>query len=310
VSPDSAAALAAAARWIGFLSTLIAVGACTYRYGVLRSLPADIPVIRHDTVRRAADLGLYAGALLAAALLLKLYAQARSFLEPEEPLTRELLDTILGETAWGRGWLAQLIASGLTVIGFALARMRPRPGWIMALLGVSAVILATPLTGHAVATDRAGAWGYPLDALHVLAGGSWLGTLAVLVAAGLPATRRVGGGPDLRALAALINAFSPIALLSAGVATLAGGVLGFQYLEGSLSALFATPYGRMLSLKIGTLVGVAALGAFNWRVLRPRLAPSESAAAIRRSSLAELALGGILLAVTAVLVALPMPGTE
>jgi putative copper export protein len=52
---------------------------------------------------------------------------------------------------------------------------------------------------------------------------------------------------------------------------------------------------------------VAALGAWNWRRVRPRLGSEDSVAEIRRSSAMELAVAAVVLAVTAVLVNLPAP---
>ena len=51
-----------------------------------------------------------------------------------------------------------------------------------------------------------------------------------------------------------------------------------------------------------------AMGAYNWRVQRPQLEKPGAEPRIVQSSQLELLLGTVLLAVTAVLVALPMPG--
>jgi putative copper export protein len=52
---------------------------------------------------------------------------------------------------------------------------------------------------------------------------------------------------------------------------------------------------------------VAATGAYNWRVVLPRLRRGESAP-IRRTATLETVVGLALLAVTAVLVSLAAPG--
>ena len=54
-------------------------------------------------------------------------------------------------------------------------------------------------------------------------------------------------------------------------------------------------------------MGVAALGAWNWRRVRPALGAAPGAGRLRRSATAELLIGAALLGVTAVLVALPSP---
>ncbi|HTK56385.1 MAG TPA: hypothetical protein VL295_06160, partial [Gemmatimonadales bacterium] len=53
-----------------------------------------------------------------------------------------------------------------------------------------------------------------------------------------------------------------------------------------------------------------ALGAYNWRVARPRLARGEGDDVFRRSAWIELSLGALLLLITSLLVALPAPGLD
>jgi putative copper export protein len=157
----------------------------------------------------------------------------------------------------------------------------------------------------------------------------------MVVAAGLPAattiaSEREGTGPDgtaerdgngtdgrdwraglaggMSPVGLLVRAFSPIALAGAGTAIAAGVILAFRYLEGSITALWTTSYGSMLFRKLVILALIMALGAVNWRVITPKLGQPGGAARIRRSSALELLLGTVLLAVTAFLVSMPMPG--
>jgi putative copper export protein len=172
---------------------------------------------------------------------------------------------------------------------------------------VGAFLLAwvPALSGHAAAAERLPALSIVADTLHVLGAGLWMGTLAVLLAAGLPAVlSRPGGGPA--PLAAMVNAFSPVALAGGGVVAATGLVNALFHL-GSPADLFGTTYGRALLLKLGLLAGVAALGAYNWRVVRPGLEKPETAARLRLSATTELALGVVVVFVTAILVALPTP---
>jgi copper transport protein len=76
---------------------------------------------------------------------------------------------------------------------------------------------------------------------------------------------------------------------------------------GAVSDLWATPYGRALLLKLALLAAVAALGWHHWRRAGPRLGTAEAVPPLRRSIRAEVALGALVLLVTAVLVALPTP---
>lgn len=259
---------------------------------------------------RAAHLGVAGGLLLLLSLGPRLWFQAAAFLEPGEVVDGELLRLILGETAWGRGWTAQLGAAVVALGGVLLVAVAPRWGWIAAGIGATLVALAAPLTGHAV-TDAAGRTGPLFDALHLLGGSAWLGTLAVTALVGLAALARLPADQHGRFAARLITAFSPVALVGATVAVLAGAILGWRYLGGTLgerlAALPGTPWGRALLAKTGALVLAAGLGAWNWRVLLPQLGSAEAAGRLRRSARLELAIGLILLLITAVLVALPMP---
>lgn len=271
----------------------------------LRAHPDDHPVAA--ALRPgAARLGLLGAALLLVSVAVRLAFQLQSFVEPGEPVTRELVQLVIGETAWGRGWLMQFGAGMAAMGGYLAAILVPGPGWIGAGVGAGLVAAAAPLTGHAL-SEVAGRSGILLDALHVVGGSAWLGTLLVTVAAGLAPLARLEPGPRAVLVARLVTAFSPVALVGSGLAVAAGVVLGWRYLDGSPALLFGTDYGRALLFKLAALAGVAGLGAWNWRVLLPRLGTPPATGALGRSARIELLLGLLLLAITAVLVALPMP---
>jgi putative copper export protein len=104
----------------------------------------------------------------------------------------------------------------------------------------------------------------------------------------------------------MVNAFSPVALTGAALAIGAGSLMAFAYV-GDVTALVATRYGITLLLKLSLLALTLALGAWNWRRVRPRLGSSLASTSLRRSATIELVIALCLLAVTAVLVALPAP---
>ncbi|MEO7085229.1 MAG: CopD family protein [Gemmatimonadaceae bacterium] len=105
---------------------------------------------------------------------------------------------------------------------------------------------------------------------------------------------------------ALVNAFSPTALVSASIVAATGTVSAWLRL-GSVSALWSSMYGRVLLLKLGVLVGVVATGAFNWLRVQPALGTDVATVRLRRSASIELAIGCAVLVVTAILVATPTP---
>ena len=109
------------------------------------------------------------------------------------------------------------------------------------------------------------------------------------------------------ALAArMVNQFSPLALGSAAVLTTFGVITAWRHLK-RLDALWTTPYGYALIAKLCVVAGVVALGAWNWRRQKPRLGTEGGAIALKGSATAELALAGVVLVLTAVLVSLPSP---
>ncbi len=296
----------ALARWLTYAAALLIIGASAYRFGVLRALARGGPVPA-DLAARAALLALIAAAVLGlVAAPLRLVAQARSFVEPGESLTLDLIKRVLG-TDWGRSWTVQVLAAGLAAAGAFFARVAPS-GWFPAAAGATAVVLSLPLTGHATGSEQAGAWGYPLDTLHLLGGGTWIGTLGVLTLTVLLHRGATGDGQRGRLIADLVHAFHPVALTGAGVTMLAGVALSLRYLQGEFGALLTSQWGKTLLIKLVLLGGVAALGAWNSRVMRHKLGDDASAMQMKKSAMAELAVAILVLVATATLVALPLPG--
>lgn len=293
----------AATRWLGYLAAFAVIGATVFRVWLLPRLSGATAEQLIGMNRRAVMAARLAAVILALSTLLRLYLQARSMIEADEPVSAEIVRLVVG-SLWGRGWLAQAtVALGAMVGWRALARTDP-PGWAdrMVVLAAIGLVLTVPLTGHAIGLPAAGRLGYPMTALHVGAGAVWLGTLGVIVIAVIrPADPTFD-------LAPLIRAYSGVAL-PAGLVTIGCGlVVGWRYV-GDLGALFSTEYGNMLLGKIGALAGIAATGAYNWRVVLPRLLAGQ-VTPLSRSARVEVILGIVLLAVTAVLVSLAAPSDQ
>ena len=140
--------------------------------------------------------------------------------------------------------------------------------------------------------------------MHVIGAGGWLGSLLMVLLAGIPVAVRLGEGQRGPAVASLVNAFSPTALVFAGLAGATGVFAAWLHL-GGVSALWQTEYGRTLLVKLAILSVVAGTGAYNWLRVKPALGDERGAARMRRSATVELAVGVLVLLVTAVLVATP-----
>lgn len=300
----------AAVRWLTFLGLLVVIGAVAFRVLVLWLLgrgghgsAADlVPRASH----RAAILGLVALALLAVALLLRLYAQSVALHGATYALDAERISTMLVRTSWGWGWLLQGAGILVVLVGLVMAQRGREMGWGLALIGAVALAFTPALSGHAIAAQHFITLAVLSDGLHVLGAGGWLGSLLLVVVVGLPLALALEPDHRDRAVASLVNAFSPTALGFAGLVVATGIFSAWLHL-GSVSALWESSYGQTLLLKLGVLTLVFGTGAYNWLRVKPSLETERAAEHLRRSATIELAVGAVVLAVTAVLVATPPP---
>ena len=177
---------------------------------------------------------------------------------------------------------------------------------MLAAAAALAVALASALSGHAAAVEGLGPLPVLADALHILSAGAWLGSLFVVLFAGIRAAGTAGEG-RARGVAGLVNAFSPVALASAAVLAATGVFAAAMQLE-RVAALWQSGYGRTLLVKLALLSVVFATGAYNWKRVQPALGQEAAVGRLRRSAGVELAVGVVVLLVTAVLVATAPPG--
>ena len=254
--------------------------------------------------RQTRRVAVFAAGLLLFSVIARVYAQTYSAFGLDEPVTKELLGVVGFETRWGHRWLLQVLATVLVVSSAALTFVMPKVGWWLTAVGVGAVAITLPVTGHAMSHAAATTLPWMLQVAHVLAGGLWLGTLATLIVAIAP--ERQSMGKDV-ATASLIEAFSPVAVGAVTVVVVTGAATAVVYLD-HWSQLWRTIYGQVIVAKVILMLATGAVGAYNWRFLKPRITTLKISNLLVRSSVAELTLGGLLLVVTAILVHLPMPG--
>lgn len=299
-------------RWLQFTTLVLVIGAFAFNYatlGFLRRRRGPDAALMSDARRRAAIIGLWSVLALGVVALLRLYVQTYAMHGAERALDSDRIGVMLARTSWGTGWMIQIAGVALGVAGFLLARRGMGAGWPVAALAALALAVTPALSGHAAATPRWTSAAIAADTVHVIGAGGWLGGLLMLLAAGIPAAMRLGEGERGPAVADLVNAFSPTALIFAGAAGATGVFAGWLHV-GELSALWRSDYGRTLLLKLGILSIVIGTGAYNWLRVRPALGDLEGARRIRRSSAVELAVGVLVLGITAVLVATPTPMDE
>ena len=165
------------------------------------------------------------------------------------------------------------------------------------LLAAAAVAASFGLTGHTLSQGGSVPLNLAVQFVHVLAAGTWLGTLAVMLWRG----RHVDAGT----FAGWVQRFSPMAVVSVSLLLLSGAVTTIVYLD-PISRLWTTGYGWMLLGKVGLVLTIGAVGAYNWRVLTPRLLEPATASRLTRTARVEVVVGTVVLGLTAFLTTLPL----
>ena len=299
-------------RWLSFATLLALIGVNAFHLLVLGALRRDggtHAAFAASASRRAAFAGMGAATFLGLASLARLYAEMVAMNDMPEMTHEMSAGTILLHTVWGTGWIAQMSVVIVAIGGFAMARRASRAGWTVSLIAAMLLAFTPAFAGHAVAAPRFTAIAILADGLHVLGAGGWLGSLLVVVAVGIPVALTLAPSDRGPAVAALINAFSPLALGFAALVAASGLVSAWLHLE-HISALWQSDYGRVLLIKLGVLSLVVLSGAYNWLRVRPTLGDARGAVRIRRSAIAELLIGTVVLAVTAILTATSTPADQ
>jgi putative copper export protein/methionine-rich copper-binding protein CopC len=307
---DAESPLYAAIRWLTFAGILLILGAVSFHLFVLGSLRRMNTGARlvPTASARAASIGGWAAVALLVVTLLRLYAQSFALHGAEQALNADLLTGLVRHTAWGRGWLLQIAAVVISLVAFRAVRRGSTWGWPTVVVAALMLAVTPALSGHAASAPRLTSFAILTDTAHVVGAGGWMGSLAVLLAAGIPSALLVPDEERGPAVAGLVNAFSPTALVFAGISAATGVFAAWLHL-GTVSALWQSDYGRTLLIKVAVLSVVAGTGAYNWRRVKPTLGDAAGTRRIRRSATVEVTVAVLVLAVTAVLVATPPPAT-
>lgn len=292
-------------RWIGFLSTFVIVGVITFRLYLLRQ-PAftDSGTFVEIGSVSAATLGLIASVGMLVSLILKI---ARESSDMPDVTMR----TMMLASTWGWALCCALFAAIAAAVAFALAARHRSVAslqpWRVSQIAAAVLVITPALSGHAIGSDHA--WFMvPNDIIHVAAGSTWLGTLAVIVIVGISAALKTPDSIPARVrIAQLINTFSPIALTCGAIVVASGLVASLVHMP-RFSALWLTPYGAMLYKKLMFVLFLFAVGAWNWRRTKPRLNTDDSGlVSLKRFATVEIVLSAFVLLLTAMLVALAIP---
>jgi copper transport protein len=203
------------------------------------------------------------GLLVVAGLVeLPLYAVRAS----GEALSFRLMEEALFDTRVGQLWILRLVLGILTTTAATYAAQQPRrlAYWWGAAIVVSASLLLT-LTQQSHAAAEEGFLPLAADWLHLMAASLWMGGLLGFPILLVGPLRAIPIEPRLKLLSHLVPRFSKVATTAVMSLILTGLVAVLLHVP-NVSALINTPYGRALSIKLGLLIFLLALGAQNLRL--------------------------------------------
>ena len=275
---------------VQFIGYFLAIGAVGFRFGVVRRtrrISGEAKeILRAD---KAAVFGIIGVLLIGLALVGGPYVNAIT-------LNKTFTESLPKNLSAFEFKLAML---ALALVGFALVRVASSVGWTLATIGILFAVLQPIYTGKLAGK---------VNAVHVLAASTWLGTLLVLTIIGIRGVIKSAAAGQQRAelVSDLVNSFSPLALTASAILGITGLTTAWLHLK-RLSSLWTTSYGMTLVVKLILVAIVGMLGAWNWRRVRPSLGNEGSELTIRRSATMELTFAALVLIVTSVLVTLPSP---
>jgi len=286
-------------RAFSFLGLLAIIGVTAFRTVVLpraRGIGLQLSV---PMQRRAAILGVIATVLVIVSGFARLFLEARMMSAMPGMQSMGMTDMAM-HTRWGFALRLELGAAFVALVAFAVAARGVRVAWFVAAIMAIVLALTPALAGHAAASPKFTSLMIVSDFLHVLGGGSWLGSLLVVVVVALPFSLALDGAERWSSIAAVVNSFSPLALASASVVVISGVITSWVHLE-RLSALWQTAYGQVLLVKLFLVAITLTVGAYNFRRVQPQLANEVGSMRLRRSAAIELGFAFLILLVTGLL---------
>lgn len=304
-------------RWLQSVLLVLLIGVSTVRWLILPRARSRLeggaagtgetasPELPDTSItRRIEGTGRFAAVSLIGLEIARLLAQYVAVFGPDMSWSLASARALLLDVAWGRAWIMTLLGTVALWMAIRSSRQDTRGAVIAFWTGVVLAVYGVASSGHAAASH--GWRPVAMQSAHILAAGTWIGTLAVIAACVLPPLVRTGTAIAHGLIAAVIAAFSPVALASGALLVATGAAAALRYL-GSPMAVAQSAYGRTLLLKLAFLTVAAGAGAYNWKRVLPTLGSATGTARLRRSALIELLAALFVLAVTAVLVATPLP---
>ncbi|HEY5363440.1 MAG TPA: CopD family protein [Aestuariivirga sp.] len=173
-----------------------------------------------------------------------------------------VLWAVIIQTAFGKAWLAQMLTA-LLILFLAFSPMLEKFRALAIVSGLSLVALGD--TGHAVMLDGTWAWALPLlQALHLLAGGFWIGGLLAVTAQPIVSTSE---------WRLAVMRYSSIGHFAVAVLVLSGVMISYALLLSQPMSLNPV-YLFILALKICVVGVMTGFALFNRYYIVPRLSVS------------------------------------
>jgi putative copper export protein len=281
-------------QFIEFLGAFSTIGAVGYRFGVLplaRAHELDLPFesVRRSSAVTAAAIGFVGSLVAIGSFVVDMAGDAAE----KHQMLGAYLTSHLGRSGVP---LALLIVA---TIAFAAAYRLVPGAFAVAAIATLAFTLRSLVSGH---------WASMVNPIHRTAASLWIGTLAVLMVAGIPAALHARVPSESRGpiVARLVAAFSSVALGSAAVLVISGVTTAWRHLK-YVAALWTTSYGITLDCKLVAVAIVAALGWWNWKRISPICHTAPGTQQLKTSARRELTVAFVVLVITSVLVSLPTP---
>ena len=252
-------------RLVQFASAMVLLGSPSFALALVRRLPSD------SLARHAFEAWLHQILLAAAAVAL---VSAVLWLDLEaaimgggwsDALDPGIVGTVLFSTDFGGAWQWHL-GIGIALLAVLLPSLKSvRRITLVAALG-AAFVASLAWAGHAVMYP--GPTQVGVMAIHMLAGGLWLGSLPALIHS-LRLAMRLRTRELADALVQLLPRYSRAGYLAVTLVLLTG-IANSAFLVDGIRALVTTAYGVVLLVKIVLVLIMVSIAAVN----RFRLLPS------------------------------------
>lgn len=244
-----------------------------------------------------AMLAAFVAPVVSAALMLMSIAAMMD--TPAFDLDRSMIESMIFDTGMGNAFIARtgLLVAGLAVL---LALKNRKAAMAIAAACYGGALLTLGWSGHAAATEGGLGLIHRLNnGIHLVSAGLWLGAIGWFLVLTIQFSND-SDGTRPQALLGAMHTFAPMGVSLVALVAVTG-TINSHLIFGlpNIAATLATPYGVLLAIKLVLVAAMVALGAHHARVSRDAsrsvdhaaASPTSTIAALRRTLLAELALG-------------------